>query len=151
MADAGRLREAVVTSPLVSPVTLVRVAIIAAVLVGWEALAQSELLYRDVVPSLFAIGKAIWSLLSDPQYYFHLGVTAGEVLAALAIGGISAVVVGLVLGANKFLSRAYEPYLYYLGPTPKIIFFPIMIMWFGVGPPSKVALGVLSCFFPIAL
>ncbi len=56
-----------------------------------------------------------------------------------------------MLGGNKFLSRAYEPYLYYLGPTPKIIFFPIMIMWFGVGPASKVALGTLSCFFPIAL
>ncbi len=41
--------------------------------------------------------------------------------------------------------------LYYLGPTPKIIFFPIMIMWFGVGPGSKVAMGTLSCFFPVAL
>src|SRR5207253_7250287 len=38
-----------------------------------------------------------------------------------------------------------------LGPTPKIIFFPIMIMWFGVGPGSKVAMGAISCFFPIAL
>ena len=26
-----------------------------------------------------------------------------------------------------------------------------MIMWFGVGPGSKIALGTLSCFFPIAL
>ena len=26
-----------------------------------------------------------------------------------------------------------------------------MIMWFGVGPESKVALGTLSCFFPVAL
>ena len=26
-----------------------------------------------------------------------------------------------------------------------------MIMWFGVGPESKVAMGTLSCFFPIAL
>ena len=26
-----------------------------------------------------------------------------------------------------------------------------MIMWFGVGPGSKVAMGVLSCFFPVAL
>ena len=41
--------------------------------------------------------------------------------------------------------------LYYLGPTPKIIFFPIMIMWFGVGAGSKVAMGAISCFFPIAL
>jgi len=152
MADAGRLTQATgMRAPAIGPVTLVRLAIIAAILVGWEALAQSGLLYRDVVPSLLAIGKAIVGLLTDPDYYWHLGVTAYEVGAALLIGGISAIVVGLILGGNKFLSRAYEPYLYYLGPTPKIIFFPIMIMWFGVGPPSKIALGVLSCFFPIAL
>ena len=59
--------------------------------------------------------------------------------------------VGLVLGGSRLLSKAFEPYLYYLGPTPKIIFFPVMIMWFGVGPGSKVAMGALSCFFPIAL
>jgi NitT/TauT family transport system permease protein len=78
-------------------------------------------------------------------------VTAGEVGGALLIGGSSGLMAGLVLGANRFLGRAYEPYIYYLGPTPKIIFFPLMIMWFGVGPGSKLALGALSCFFPIAL
>src|SRR6185369_6282564 len=31
------------------------------------------------------------------------------------------------------------------------IFFPVMIMWFGVGPGSKVAMGTISCFFPVAL
>ena len=56
-----------------------------------------------------------------------------------------------MLGANRFLARAFEPYLYYLGPTPKIIFFPVMIMWFGVGPGSKIAMGAISCFFPVAL
>jgi NitT/TauT family transport system permease protein len=152
MADAGRLTQTrELRAPALSPVTLVRIAIIVAVLAAWEALAQSGLLYRDVVPSLFSIGKAIAALLMDPDYYWHLWVTVYEVGTALLIGGLSAIVVGLILGGNRFLSRAYEPYLYYLGPTPKIIFFPIMIMWFGVGPPSKIALGVLSCFFPIAL
>jgi ABC-type nitrate/sulfonate/bicarbonate transport system permease component len=49
------------------------------------------------------------------------------------------------------MSKAFESYLYYLGPTPKIIFFPVMIMWFGIGPGSKMAMGAISCFFPIAL
>ena len=31
-------------------VTLVRAAIVGAVLIGWEALAESGLLFRDVVP-----------------------------------------------------------------------------------------------------
>jgi len=108
-------------------------------------------LYRDVVPSLRAIAGALAKLLSNPEYYWHLAVTAGEVATGLLIGGLSGLVVGLILGANRVLSRSYEPLLYYLGPTPKIIFFPIMIMWFGVGAGSKVAMGAISCFFPIAL
>jgi ABC-type nitrate/sulfonate/bicarbonate transport system permease component len=131
--------------------TLLRAAIILGVLAIWEFLSHSGWLYRDVVPSLLAIGRALLDLLSHADYYFNLGVTAGEIGAALAIGGISGMVVGIVLGVNRFLAKAFESYLYYLGPTPKIIFFPVMIMWFGVGPGSKIALGAISCFFPVAL
>lgn len=133
------------------PVTALRIAIIVVAVVIWEAVSASGLLFRDVVPSLLTIGRAIVELLRSPNFYWNLGVTGGEILAALAIGGGAGLVVGLVLGGSRFFARAYEPYLYYLGPTPKIIFFPIMIMWFGVGPGSKVAMGALSCFFPIAL
>src|SRR3954471_20311233 len=149
MAETGRLTAP--AAPLASPVTLVRMAIIAAVLVVWEAVAGSGWLFRDVVPSLTVIGRALIELLMDKTYYWHLGVTAGEIGTALLIGGFSGLAVGILLGSNRLLSRAFEAYLYYLGPTPKIIFFPVMIMWFGVGPGSKVAMGVLSCFFPVAL
>ncbi|HUL88972.1 MAG TPA: ABC transporter permease [Pseudolabrys sp.] len=151
MAETGRLRQAAVAAPIVSPVALLRVAIILGALALWELLADSGWLYRDVVPSLLSIGRALATLLSDRNYYFHLGVTAAEIATALTIGGFAGLMVGLLLGGNRFLSKAFEPYLYYLGPTPKIIFFPVMIMWFGVGPESKVALGTLSCFFPVAL
>ena len=150
MAETGRLTQspAVVT---ITPVLLLRIAIVLALLALWEVLARSGWLYRDVVPSLLSIGQALIDLFDGGKYYFHLSVTVGEILAALSIGGGAGLVVGIVLGANPFLSKAFESLLYYLGPTPKIIFFPIMIMWFGVGPQSKIALGTLSCFFPVAL
>jgi NitT/TauT family transport system permease protein len=132
-------------------VTVVRIAIILALLAAWEALARSGLLFRDVVPTLGAFGRALVTLLFQPDFYVNLGWTVGEIALALLFGGVSGLLVGLVLGGSRLLGRAFEPYLYYLGPTPKIIFFPVMIMWFGVGPSSKVALGALSCFFPIAL
>ena len=150
MADTSRVTLPA-SAPVLSPVTLLRLVIILTVLAVWEFLSHSGWLYRDVVPSLLAIGRAMFDLLAHGDYYFNLAVTAGEVGAALAIGGGLGLVVGIVLGANRFLSKAFESYLYYLGPTPKIIFFPIMIMWFGVGPGSKIALGTLSCFFPVAL
>src|SRR5262249_7619385 len=133
------------------PVTALRIAIIVAVVVLWEAVSASGWLYRDVVPSLGAIGRSLYATLSDPTFYFHLGTTAYEIGIAMLIGGVTGLAVGLLLGGSKFMSRAYEAYLYYLGPCPKIIFFPLMIMWFGVGPGSKVAMGAISCFFPVAL
>jgi NitT/TauT family transport system permease protein len=180
MAEAG-----LVKAPPVAPragttggttpaaVTAVRVTIVVVALSCWEALAQSGLLYRDVVPSLIPIGRAVWRLLTFPDFNWHidlsfaglpliadvkmpawyenLAVTAGEVLSGLVIGGLSGLVAGIVLGGNRLLAKSFEPYLYYLGPTPKIIFFPVMIMWFGVGSGSKIAMGAISCFFPIAL
>src|SRR5215208_7469506 len=151
MAETGQLTHAPVGLPTLSRVTLLRIAIIVAILTIWEATAASGLLFRDVVPSLLVIGRAVANLLVENDFYWHLGVTAGEVGTGLAIGGLAGLVVGIALGANRFLSQAFESYLYYLGPTPKIIFFPVMIMWFGVGPGSKVAMGTISCFFPIAL
>ena len=151
MAETGRLRQAAAPAARLSPVTLLRAAIILGALAIWEFLSHSGLLYRDVVPSLLSILRALIGLLISPSYYFNLGVTAAEIGAALLIGGLSGLVAGILLGANPFLSKAFESYIYYLGPTPKIIFFPVMIMWFGVGPESKVALGTLSCFFPVAL
>jgi ABC-type nitrate/sulfonate/bicarbonate transport system permease component len=150
MAGAASL-TARLPSTAREPVTLVRIAIVVAMLVGWEALARSGLLFRDVVPSLVAIGAALAKALASAEFYRHTGWTGLEVLSALAIGGGSGLVVGLLLGANRFASRAYEPFLYYLGPTPKIIFLPVVIMWFGVGAGSKIALGTISCFFPVAL
>lgn len=132
-------------------VTLTRLAILAAILVSWEALARSGLLYRDVVPSLLLIAKEFVLLFADPVFYWNLGVTASEVLLAVVIGGGGGIAVGVLLGRNRYLGRAFEPLLHYLGPTPKIIFFPIMIMWFGVGIGSKIAMGALSCFFPVAV
>jgi ABC-type nitrate/sulfonate/bicarbonate transport system permease component len=151
MAETGRLTSPAIAAPRLSPVTLLRIAIVLGVLAVWEFLSHSGWLYRDVVPSLLSIGRALADLLVSADYYFNLGVTAGEIGAALAIGGLSGLAVGILLGGNRFLSKAFESYIYYLGPTPKIIFFPIMIMYFGVGPESKIALGSLSCFFPVAL
>jgi len=151
MAEIGRLTPARAALPWVRPVTLLRVAIVLATLVIWQLLSVSGWFYRDVIPSLTIIGAALLKLLSSTDLYWNLWVTMEEIAGGLVIGGLGGLLVGLVLGANRFLARAFEPYIYYLGPTPKIIFFPVMIMWFGVGGGSKVAMGAVSCFFPIAL
>ena len=189
MAATGHLNRAPqAAGALLSPVTWLRIAIIAVVVLVWQtasywallvaaldprSLSSFVFILEKVTPSLTVIGGALADLLAYPDlkwpvdigiggwrwthdlwipaFYWHLYVTIAEVAAAMVIGGLAGLGAGLVLGANPFLSAAFERFLYYLGPTPKIVFFPVMIMWFGVGAESKVAMGTISCFFPIVL
>lgn len=132
-------------------VRVLRLLFIAVILLAWQAISMSGLLYQDVVPGLPAVARGLYHLLADPEFYSNLWATAGETILATVLGSATGLAGGMLLGGSRYLQRAFERYLYYLGPTPKIIFFPLMILWFGVGPGSKVALGVLSCFFPVAL
>jgi NitT/TauT family transport system permease protein len=150
MANASQLASARAT-PRLSAVTMVRVVIVLTLLVIWQLMAISGLFYNEVVPTLQKIGAALVKLLSHQDFYWNVWYTVDEIAVGLAIGGVTGVVAGLIVGANPFIGKAFEPYLYYLGPTPKIIFFPVMIMWFGAGAGSKIAMGAVSCFFPIAL
>ena len=133
-AVAVNARADASAKPLLRPVTLLRIALIVGILALWQAIAESGLLYRDVVPSLLAIGGAFIETLANPAFYFHLYTTSYEIALAMLFGGVSGLIVGLLLGGSPLLSKAYEVYLYYLGPCPKIIFFPLMILWFGIGP-----------------
>lgn len=151
MAEVGRLTRPAAAKPGLAPVWLLRAAIVLALLVIWQVVAMSGWLYSDVVPTLPQIAAALGKLLASLDFYQNLSVTCAEIVAGLAIGGGAGLIAGLVIGGGRFIADAFEPYLYYLGPTPKIIFFPVMIMWFGVGGGSKVAMGAVSCFFPIAL
>jgi ABC-type nitrate/sulfonate/bicarbonate transport system permease component len=134
-----------------SPVLAARLLAAALLLAAWQALAVSGLLFRDVVPGLDLIALALVRTIASTAFWSNLGVTAGEFLLAVALGGLLGVLCGLALGASRFLGQAYEHWVYWLAPTPKIIFFPVLLMLFGAGAESKVAMGALSSFFPVAI
>ena len=132
-------------------VSTIRVVGALVILGIWQALALSGFFFRDVVPPLQKIAYGLVTLFGNGAFYANLIVTGWELTLALVIGGVAGLLVGLLLGGSQLMSAAYERWLNYLGPTPKIILFPVMIMLFGVGSGSKVAMGAVSCFFPIAI
>jgi len=119
--------------------------------VGWDVFARLGLFYEGAVPTSVAILRELWFMLGDPALYTNLAVTALEVIAALAIGAGLGLALGLLGGAVRIVGDAFQPYVHYLAPAPKIIFLPILLLFFGVGPAMKVALGAFSAFFPMAI
>ena len=132
-------------------IAISRVVLALSLLAVWETASRSGLFFRGVLPSGYSIIHALTQLLGTPGFGWNVYTTVMEVAFALLIGGTLGIVAGILVGGGRLARQAYEPALHYLAPTPKIVFLPILIALVGVGPPSKIALGALSCFFPVAL
>jgi ABC-type nitrate/sulfonate/bicarbonate transport system permease component len=132
-------------------VLAIQIITVAGVLAAYEALARSHLLYAGVVPPLWDIGVALAGEIRDPATYSNLAVSLAEIAVGFVVATAGGILAGIAVGARPWLREAVGPFLDGIATAPKIVFFPIAILLFGVGPPSKAALGALSAFFPVAL
>lgn len=132
-------------------VLAVQVATFLLVWAAWEATSRSGLLFEGVVPSSLIVFPSIAAHLADPAFWDHFGRTAYEVAAGFAIGSGIGAALGILLGLRRFLAAVLEPYINYMAATPKIIFLPILMVMFGVGAGSKIAIAAISAFFPVAV
>ncbi|GAC1316644.1 MAG: ABC transporter permease [Chloroflexota bacterium] len=128
-----------------------RLAALVAVLLGWEVLSQSGLGLRELLPSLRDIGHALASDLGSRTFWMHVGTSAYEVGLGFALGALAGLVVGLIVGSSRFWRGVLEPVLVNFFALPIIVLYPLLILSFGLGVGSKVAMAALSAFFPIAI
>ena len=96
---------------------------------------------------LFALGD----VLATRGVPAALRVTFYELAVAFAIAVVTGLVVGLALGLSKFGNRSFMPIVLLLYGMPQITILPIFILYFGIGPASKIAFGVTHGMFPIIM
>ena len=89
----------------------------------------------------------IWEWFAGGKIYRHLFVTLYETLMAFVIGTVSGLFVGLWLARAPTAAAVLDPFIKGLNSMPRVILAPIFAVWFGLGPASKIALGVTLVFF----
>jgi NitT/TauT family transport system permease protein len=90
------------------------------------------------------IAESLPVLWADFQQTFLLGVLPGYV-----IGCVAGFVVAVLVDKVPFLQRGLLPVGNMASALPIIGVAPIMVMWFGFGPGSKIAVVVIMIFFPM--
>lgn len=129
--------------------TLRKVVIGLAVLLAWEALVRSGLINPIILASPTGIVKA--ALVDGLQFLHAFRITATSIALAVLVSWSVGVGIGLLVGASHFAYSAFSPVLSSLFAIPLIVWYPMLVVWAGIGPESKVLFGVISSVFPIAL
>ena len=69
----------------------------------------------------------------------------------MRIAVIAGIGIGFLIARSRTLVHLFEPVLSGMFAVPLTMFFPLFVLFFGIGPESKVAYGAVYAFFPIAL
>ena len=104
-----------------------------------------------LLPNPLAVLRDFWDIIKTGEFIGDLRVTLTELAAAFAISATSGIVVGYVISRTQYRIRVFEPLFSAIYAVPIILFLPLYILFFGLGPASKIALGATISFFPIAL
>jgi len=121
-----------------------QVALLALFLGFWEHMTASDKQAAFMFGSPSAIFGFLGQMARDGSLWRDTYVTGLETLLGFVIGNFFGTLIGLLLWYSRFVSRVVEPFVIALGSIPIIALAPIIIIWFGTGLISKVAMSTLS-------
>lgn len=119
--------------------------LVAIVLLGlWELGTMNSKVNAFLFGSPSEIGRDLVTMVRNGSIWTDTYITGIETLAGFALGNLLGVAVGLALWYSRFVSRVVQPFILALGSIPVIALAPIVIIWFGTGFASKLAMSTLS-------
>ncbi len=119
--------------------------------VAWYWITATGKVSPLFLPRPENVWAAFTRLLDRDQFWPPVRVTLATIAQAYAIAVVCGVAAGYLITRSKFATEAVEPIVAGLFTIPITLFFPMFILFFGIGTGSKIAYGAVYAFFPIAL
>ena len=98
-----------------------------------------------------AVAVKLWTWGVDGTLWHAFTYTFKAMIAGFIIGSLTGFFTGFALGRSGLLARLFDPYITAIYCMPKIALAPLLILWFGIGIESKIAMSALIVFFLVFL
>lgn len=128
-------------------INFLRMLVVLTFFVAWELVARFGLVAELFISRPSIVFSRLWSMVIEPGTYFDLYITFFETVSAWTLGAVVGLVIGYALGISRFLDEIFRPLFEVANAIPKIVLAPLFILWFGLGPASKVAFGFTLVVF----
>lgn len=115
------------------------------ILAGWQITAMA--VNNAVLPGPIEAIPMVGTYFDDLWPAFL--VSLYRVVAAMTIGTVFAIPLGLVCGRSPRVDAVFAPVLYFLYPLPKVVLLPVLVVLMGLADAPKIALIALTIFFQV--
>jgi ABC-type nitrate/sulfonate/bicarbonate transport system permease component len=131
--------------------SFVSIAALVIIVALWQLATATGLVSPIFLPSPMRVLDALWDLTVTGDLWRHLSASLMRIGYGWTIGTIFGIAAGVLIGLFTMARAVGVPLVAAIYPIPKIALLPLLILWLGIGEPSKVATIALSVFFPTAI
>jgi ABC-type nitrate/sulfonate/bicarbonate transport system permease component len=129
----------------------VQIGFVLALMILWYLATNRWGINRLLLPNPLSVWRQLLDVLRTGEYLPDLRVTLTELTIAFALAMTSGIVTGYFVSRTRYSIRVFEPLFAGIYAIPVILFLPLYVLFFGLGPASKIAIGTTISFFPIVL
>lgn len=116
-------------------------------LTGWYYLATYVVANPTLMPDPISVFKNVAAWGGQGWFETHFVATVIATLVGLVIGASLGFLFGIVVSEVETLYRVFHPIVQALQAMPVVAIAPLVIVWFGIGLASKIALVAIGTFF----
>lgn len=121
------------------------------VLGGWEWLVRSGTVNPLFISSPTLVGARLVDVFADGSIWPHIRASAEIAGLGFLLSVVVGVPLGILIGRVRLVRDTVEPLIMAKYSSPTVAFLPLLIIWFGIGVWSKVALVFLGGVFSIII
>ncbi len=119
------------------------------ILALWVGLIRVYAIPAYVLPMPAEIGAALWRGWIGGTFWEHAWFTVQGALGGFAIGAVLGVIAGVIVAEVRIARLVFYPLVVAIQSMPTVAVAPLIVVYLGVGLPSKLATVALLCFFPV--
>lgn len=117
----------------------------------WYAIVITELVTERFLPYPGVVLETMFRLLGTPGFQEDIGISVARVWWAFLLSVVTAVPIAISMSSYRVIGAIVEPIVDFIRYLPVPALVPLLIIWFGIGEGSKVAVLWMGTFFQLVL
>jgi NitT/TauT family transport system permease protein len=93
----------------------------------------------------------LWNMFATGSIWVPLGVSASGFALGLGLSVLFGLPLGVLIGRSRTFNAMLDPFVTAFNATPRLVFLPLVMLWFGLGLWSKVVIVFVGAVFPILI
>jgi len=124
---------------------------ITVLLLVWIVITKMNLVSSYILPSPGKVLNSLLKMIQSGEIFEDIYISFIRVLKGFGIATISAFILAMLRIIIPKSTDYYESIVQFFKNVPPLSLIPLLILWFGIGETTKIAIIVLTSFFPIYL